>query len=107
MAKSSQRLSINGSKLYALYQVAHFIAPATANEIATHINRVLRNGLNPSQVAMHLRKRSDCLIRIHREPGSSKTNIYTLLAPENADISKSRRRVDLYLCDLLHLEAEA
>lgn len=97
---------MKGSKLYALYQVAHFIAPATANEIATHLNRVLRNGLNASQVAMHLRQRSDCLIRVHREPGCSKTNLYTLLAPENADITKSRRRVDLYLCDLLHLEVE-
>jgi len=108
MAKSSHRLSPNGSKLYALFQLAHFIGPTTANEIASHLNAVLRNGLSANQCANHLRRHPKCdisLLRQSHDGGGSALGLYYLREPENPNIHQSKRRIDRYILDLIE-EAE-
>jgi len=109
MAKSSHRLSKNGSKLYALYQLAHFIGPTTANEIATHLNAVLRNGLSANQCANHLRRHPKVnvgLLRSTNAAGGSALGLYHLSEPENPNIHKSKRRIDKYILKMLEASEE-
>tara|TARA_R110001592_G_scaffold210521_3_gene462110 strand:+ start:26302 stop:26616 length:315 start_codon:yes stop_codon:yes gene_type:complete len=104
MARSNHVISKKGPKLYALRQLAYFLQPITARELAIHMDRVVKHGLSSNQIANHLRRQPDVTTSIERPNDCGVITLYGLSSPHEMDLTLGRRKVNKYLMEMLEVE---